>query len=187
MDLQYLDVKLPLEQPERPDLGVFIPVFHRWVREQLGDGLLIDVADYRHVFGGPGIVLVGHDGNYSLDMTGNRAGLRYVRKTTLAGGPEAVLAQALQEIDRARTLLETDPIFAGRLRFNTRHLELRINDRLLAPSHPDTFAQLQPVLHTFFSGQASGSVQLDFRPAPRETLRVSIQAETSLFPVARAA
>src|SRR5690349_18455401 len=112
MDLQYLDVKLPLEQPERPDLGVFIPVFHRWVREQLGDGLLIDVADYRHVFGGPGIVLVGHDNNYSLDMTGNRAGLRYVRKTTIAGGPEAVLAQALQEIDRARTLLETDPIFA---------------------------------------------------------------------------
>ena len=29
--------------------------------------MLIDVADYRHVPAGPGVLLIGHEANYSLD------------------------------------------------------------------------------------------------------------------------
>jgi hypothetical protein len=121
-------------------------------------------------------------------MTGNRPGLRYVRKTTVEGGNEAVLAQALREIDRARTLLDGDPAFAGRLRFNTRSLELRVNDRLLAPNHADTFAAVEPILQRYFASQAgTGGVQLTFHPDLREAFRVTVQARASLFPAARAA
>jgi hypothetical protein len=182
MDLQYLDLKLPLEQPERPDLGAFIPVFHRWVREQLGEGLLIDVADYRHVFAGPGVVLIGYDCNYSLDMTHNRPGLRCIRKTAVAGGARGALTQGLRALNRARTLLEQDAAFAGSLRFSRQILEVRVNDRLLAPNRPETFEALRPDLTAFFETlTGSGGARLEFHPDARETFRVTVHAAAPLF------
>ena len=35
-----------------------IPVFHKWIREQSIDELLIDVADYTHLPSGPNALLV---------------------------------------------------------------------------------------------------------------------------------
>ena len=35
-----------------------IPVFHKWIREQSIDELLIDVADYTHLPTGPNALLV---------------------------------------------------------------------------------------------------------------------------------
>ena len=33
-----------------------IPVFHRWIQERVHPEMLIDVADYRHVPDGPGVM-----------------------------------------------------------------------------------------------------------------------------------
>ena len=62
-----------------------IPVFHRWIREQAMPELLIDVADYSHVPAGPGVMVIGHEANYSVDNRENRLGLLYNRRAALEG------------------------------------------------------------------------------------------------------
>jgi hypothetical protein len=183
MNVQCLDLKVPVAQPEQLDPGTLIPVFHRWVREQVGEGLLIDVADYRHVHAGPGVVLVGHEGNYSLDMAGGRPGLRYIRKTHVEGGLQGALDQSLRALNAARMRLEAEPAFAGRLRFDTRTLEIRINDRLLAPNLPETFAALQPGLARYFESRAGPAhVRISYLANSRETFGVAVHSTGALLP-----
>jgi rhodanese-related sulfurtransferase len=52
------------------DLEPAIAVFHRFIQRGLVEGLILDVADYRHVPRGPGVLLVGHDVDYGLDENG---------------------------------------------------------------------------------------------------------------------
>src|SRR5260370_24044056 len=84
INLQHINVKLVLKDSDSldhgRDLDPVIPVFHSWIQQQAFDELLLDVADYRHVEGGPGILLIGHEADYSLDNTDNRLGVRYNRK-----------------------------------------------------------------------------------------------------------
>jgi len=58
------------------DLDPAIEVFHRFIQQGLVEGLILDVADYRHVQQGPGVLLVGHDVDYGI----NQAGLTVTRK-----------------------------------------------------------------------------------------------------------
>ena len=58
------------------DLEPAIDVFHRFIQQGLVEGLILDVADYRHVQQGPGVLLVGHDIDYGI----NHAGLTVTRK-----------------------------------------------------------------------------------------------------------
>src|SRR5579872_1428900 len=80
MNLQHVNVKLVLDDPASVDLEPLIPIFHSWISERVFEELLLDVADYRHVPSGPGVVLIGHQANYSVDNMGNRLGVRYNRK-----------------------------------------------------------------------------------------------------------
>ena len=68
MELQKLNVKFFMEQPNRVALADFIEIFHGWI--QATDGIYHDVADYSHMQAGPGIVLVANDANVSVDETG---------------------------------------------------------------------------------------------------------------------
>src|SRR5260370_10727368 len=49
MELQHVNVKLLVKDPERVDLDPLVPVFHNWIQGQVFEGQLVDVADYRHV------------------------------------------------------------------------------------------------------------------------------------------
>ena len=49
-----------------------LKLFHEWIQEDRIDDLLIDVADYRHVPDGPGVILVAHNAFYSLDNAAGR-------------------------------------------------------------------------------------------------------------------
>ena len=113
-----------------------IPVFHSWIQNQASGELLLDVADYRHVRSGPGVVLIGHQGNYSLDNTGGRLGVRYNCKAALEGTNQDRLVQATQAALAACQRLETEPDLGGMIQFNGREIEVFINDRLLAPNTP---------------------------------------------------
>ena len=77
---QRISVKFFVSEPDAVHLPAFIPVFHRWIQDHAVEGLLIDVADYKHVPEGPGILLIGHEGDYSIDMAKGRPGLLYSRK-----------------------------------------------------------------------------------------------------------
>jgi len=72
-----IKIKYFVQEPENVDLPAFVPLFHRWIQNQSGDDLLIDVADYKHVPNGPGVLLMGHQADYALDMSQGRPGLIY--------------------------------------------------------------------------------------------------------------
>ena len=105
MELQHINVKIYVDGDLAIDPAAFIDVFHEWVREHTLDELLIDVADYRHVPAGPGVMLIGHEGDYSMDNAGDRWGLRYNRKAAVDGSNDDRLRQALCSAVRACQLL----------------------------------------------------------------------------------
>lgn len=178
MDVQHLDLKIPLVATKLPNLGSLIPVFHGWVRNQVFDEQLIDVADYRHVPAGPGVMLIGHDSNTSLDLSDGRPGLRYVRKTPVSGGAQAALSGALRALLSARRLIETDASLAGRFSFDRHELDIRINDRWVAPNRRETYAALQPELQRFLDAALSGAnAVMEWRPGGRELFRVTVRTQ----------
>jgi hypothetical protein len=138
MQLQHVNVKLLVQNPEEARLEPLIPVFHSWIEAQNGEELLIDVADYTHVPAGPGVVLIGHEGNYSVDNTGNRLGVRYNRKAAFDGGNQDSLTQAARSALSACQRLEAEPRLGGKFRFNGQDIEIFINDRLVAPNNAAT-------------------------------------------------
>ncbi len=117
------------------DVEEFIPVFHRWIREDVvPNELLLDVADYKHIIDGPAILLVGHEADYVIDLTGGKPGLLYVRKRDLGADlPEALattLAQALNGIK----LAENDIELQGKLKLRTDAATIVLLDRLNYPN-----------------------------------------------------
>jgi hypothetical protein len=149
MQLQHVNVKLLVLNPEEASLEPLIPVFHSWIENQNGDELLIDVADYTHVPAGPGVVLIGHEGNYSVDNTGNRLGVRYNRKAVLDGNNQDCLTQAARSALTACQRLEAEPRLAGKFRFNGQDIEILINDRLVAPNNAATREAFDADFHFF--------------------------------------
>ena len=80
MELQHIAFKVFVEGDLTVDWEQFINVFHTWVAAQSMPEMMIDVADYRHVPNGPGVVMTGHEADYYMDNTGGEPGLRYVSK-----------------------------------------------------------------------------------------------------------
>jgi hypothetical protein len=151
MEFQHVNVKLFVKNAEGLDLEALISVFHSWIQDQGRGERLLDVADYRHVSSGPGVVLIGHEGNYSLDNSGGRLGVRYNRKAALERTNQDRLVQATQSALTACRRLETDPRLGGRIQFNGREIEVSINDRLLAPNTADTHSAAISEFRTLFS------------------------------------
>ena len=90
-----------------------IPVFHRWIQTHAVDGLLIDVADYTHLPTGPAVILVAHEGQYSIDLTDGQLGLQYSRTKPLSGNPlERVKTQA-RTLLKAAHLLEKENLLGS--------------------------------------------------------------------------
>jgi hypothetical protein len=146
MDVTKIAIKLFAIEPV-PPLREFVPVFHRWIQTHaVEDHLLIDVADYAHVIGGPGVVLVASEANFYFDFTDNRPGLLYTRKTPSPGSFDQRLRAATIACLKAAALLEQEPRLAGRLRFNTGELLVRLNDRLLAPNTDATMSAVKPAI-----------------------------------------
>lgn len=180
MELQHVNVKLLLKNTEEIDLEPLIPVFHGWIQEQGWDELLLDVADYRHVYAGPGVILIGHEANYSVDNLGNRPGVRYNRKAALEGSNQDRLKQAAVAVLKACRRIESDPRLNSRFCFDGRGIELTINDRLHAPNKPETREALQPEIAPFLAKLfAGGEYSLAYQGSPRDLSSVAINSSRS--------
>lgn len=186
MNIQHVNVKLFVEHPERIDLSSYLTVFMEWIQEQVFDELLIDVADYRHVPNGPGVVLVGHEGSYSMDYTGGRLGLLYNRKSPVDGDAQSRIRQAVHAVLNAAKCLENHPSQLDRLRFDFRSIQFILNDRFLAPNTEETCSSftdvLHPVLDELYDTYEVEKVSAD----PRERLAVMVTSpqpikEISIF------
>jgi hypothetical protein len=178
------DLKLFLRDPTDVRLEEFIPIFHRWIQTQCLDELLIDVADYRHVHHGPGVMLIAHDAHYAMDMAEGRMGLLYSRRRethpqrrSIRGGEER-LASVFRCTLTACQLLEAS--LQGRLHFGGDRLLLRINDRLLGPNTPEAYddlrVDLEPLLMKLYPGC---QVEVERVTASETRLTVIIKAPSS--------
>jgi len=180
MDFQHVNVKLLVQAPESFDLEPLIPVFHGWIQKQVCEELLLDLADYRHVPEGPGVVIIGHQADYSVDNTNGRLGVRYNRKAPLDGSNQDRLKQATCSALKAFQKLEAEAALAGKLRFNGHDVELFINDRLLAPNHEETRRALEADFRHLFGKLFGGSeYAMSYDTDPRHLLGVSVKSSKS--------
>jgi len=177
INLQCVNVKLLAKDTEGVELEPLIPVFHNWIQGQVFEELLLDVADYRHVHEGPGVVLIGHQANYSVDNRDNRLGLRYNRKAPLEGSNQDRLRQATRAALTAFQRLEGEAGLNGKLQFNGQEIEVFINDRLMAPNRDSTREAVKPELQDFFGSLfRGGDYALSHGSDPRALFGVYVKA-----------
>lgn len=146
MPFHRLSAKLFLADPAGLDLGALSPIFQGWIRDHRLPGILIDVADYRHVPSGPGVLLVGHEGDWSLDAIRSPLGLLHVRKRGFAEQADfrARLRETIQGVIVAAKLLAAEPSLAGKVSFTPDRIDVGIQDRLRAPNTAESFDAIKP-------------------------------------------
>jgi hypothetical protein len=176
MNLQHINIKFYLENPETVNLADYGTVFNSWIQGQRLDEFLIDVADYLHVHHGPGIMLIGHEADYSLDQRAGRLGLLYNRKEQLDGTNLQKLVQAAHAALTAAQILEQE----NDLKFIGSEVQVIVNDRLLVPNTAASFEALEPDLQAFFTGLYNGAeYELEHLVNPRERFTVNVKTGTS--------
>src|SRR5262245_19967674 len=180
MNLQHLNVKIMAAEPLGVDPEVLIPVFHKWIQTKATKEMLVDVADYLHVPAGPGVLLVGHEANMSLDHGENRWGFLYGRKAVMNGDNlermKTVVSSALEHCRR----LEEDPALHGKLKFRGEDIQLIVNDRLLTPNTEAALKEWESDLKTFLDQRFQNSKYSYKRHSdPRERLTLDVKAEGS--------
>ena len=137
MELQKFGIKLFFKPNSSYTSKDFIPVFHNWIRDNsVPEHMLIDVIDYSHIPDGPGIMLIAHEGHFSLDKENNMPGLLYIRKAKIDGDfkkrIESVFATSLQ----AAELLHKNKI-GSEVDFQSNSFRFIANDRLLADNNEE--------------------------------------------------
>lgn len=178
MDLRRINVKFYVTDPDAVALDAFIPVFHGWIRDHKVGGVLVDVADYSHVRGGPGVCLIGHEADYYMDASEGPLGLLYNGKRPGEGDAASLLHGAFFGALSACRTLEQEPSLKGKLSFNAARACVLINDRLTAPNREETFEALRPVLDPFLADLYGADVDLTFAgDDPRDRFRVDIACD----------
>ncbi|MCH2169441.1 hypothetical protein MK489_01545 [Myxococcota bacterium] len=165
-------------QPQgSPDLEPYIGLFHHFIQAQSLEGLLLDVADYAHIPDGPGILLVGHDVDYGVDLGDRRVGLLTVRKR-LEDNPLADAARDTLRrcVSAARAIADSG---VGELVFSPAEFEVQLLDRLSAPNSDEGYDQARAELDGLLSevfGSGGCAVARANAEDPRKplSLRVSV-------------
>ncbi len=139
-------------------LEPFIGLFHGFIQHKQLEGLLIDVADYAHVPDGPGILLVGHEVDYAIDLSGGRLGLLTTRKRC----GELAFAESLRDTLRKALLAlrAVEVSGVGALRFATGELWLQLLDRLAAPNGAEAARAHRGPLESLLGRLYGGGVEL---------------------------
>lgn len=173
MSLQRISVAVPVVDTSI-DPESMVPVFHDWIRNSAVDGLLIDVARYAHVPDGPGIVLIGHEGDYALDLAAGRPWLRYTLKRDNDGFPRELVARSLSRLAGAAAQAAL-----GGIETADGEIVVRIYDRLRAPNDSVAREALTPEVAAGI-GDVLGDVTLQstgLSDDPREPLGFRVLVE----------
>jgi len=149
-------VKLFVEDEETLDRDRMIELFHRWIQENRIPGTLIDVHDYTHVPGGPGVLLIAHEWHLRTDEGGGRLGLEHEMKREVSGTLAERLREAIASVLEAAAALEQDTAGDHPVRFGVREIVFRFTDRLAVPATDAAFEEitsdLESVLADFYGG-----------------------------------
>lgn len=179
MEAKRFEVKVFVAEGARVPAKELIPVFHGWIqRGAVPDELLIDVTSYEHVVDGPGVLLIGHEGQYGYDQAKGKDGLLYSQRRARVDGARDALAYTLRHALSACALLERDEALQGRLKFDAGRLQIRINDRLRAPNTPETWKAVEADVRGVL-GRAFGDGNFSVEPAPPsdELFTIDVRAQ----------
>ena len=175
MDRQKIGVKFFAVERQPLPLTAFIDVFHGWI--QASDGVYLDVADYSHMHHGPGIVLVAHEANLSIDETGGRRGFLFSQKAPLEGSNQERLARVFRSALENCRRLQTEPALQRKIEFRLDEFEVTINDRLRAPNTEETSEEIKSELAPFLGRLYGGSaISLEQDSDSRKLVRLRINA-----------
>ena len=146
MSIDYAErVQIKLFANENPPAAQhLIPVFHSWIQNKTLDELVIDVADYSHVYQGPGVVLIGHAVDYYYDESEGKPGLLFSRKRDFKGDFKSLLYDAFSQTFKACLLLEQEK--GINLSFATDELLVRVVDRLHIDNREESFERLETLV-----------------------------------------
>lgn len=157
MELQSINIKIPVDGDLSVDSAEFMGLFQRWVKEQHREELLIDMADYRHVPNGPGVLCVGLEADYAMDQRDGQWGLLYNRKASVTGSNADRLGQALGSAAAACEKLESE---VPGLKFNRAAFECVINDRIVAVNTAQAWDVFKPELEGFLKSIGAEAVSI---------------------------
>ncbi len=164
---QRVGVKVFIEDQERFDRARMINVFHRWIQEDRVPGTLIDVHDYTHVRGGPGVLLVAHEWHLRTDEADGRIGFEFELKREGSGTLVERVREAIVSVLEAGAALEQDTAGDNPVRFGAREMAFRFTDRLAVPATDAAFdevtSELESVLAEFY-----GEVPIEFERVGHE-------------------
>ena len=146
MEPHRISVKLYLEDPSALDPESVVPAFHRFIREDAVGGIPIDVARYAHVVNGPGVMIIGHQLDFAIDLAEGRPGISVTRKRDARGG----LAEQVRELTawaaRLSLLLQDDDAVGAAATVGTGEVLVTILDRYEAPNDDETLVRAEPAL-----------------------------------------
>ncbi len=144
LQARQIQTKLFLDLPatEKIDQSPLIPIFHRWIREATLPGLLIDVADYRHVPQGPGIMLIADHAHFAVDEGDDNIGLLCSVKRDAVGDAGKKVVTASDMLLQAAAALNKESDFPWN--FTLQKLQVKVMDRLFVTTQAEAaeFAQL---------------------------------------------
>jgi hypothetical protein len=160
-----------------PEGHAFIEVFHEWIKRRELDELMIDVADYGHMHGGPSVYFCGHESDYAI-IRSVRPGLFYRRKRARAGS-KPTLVDGMSRAAAVIAKLLAEPKLAG-ASFDPKRFEVSYLDRLASPNtdgaaraaESELRASLEPIVGPLNVTRADGD--------PRRPLALSVALEAPL-------
>jgi len=176
MDSSKLAFKLYFAPQSQVPVEEFVPVFHHWIQQRaLAGHQLIDVADYSHVYQGPGTMLISHEANLHIDGEDGRLSLIYVRKAPIAGSLQDRIRAVLGYTLQAASMLEAAPELAGKLSFRTDEIAFRVNDRLNAPNTTATFDAIKGDLEAVLKKTFASPITLSYAPHAEQLFEAGVK------------
>ncbi len=133
------------------DPPLMVALFHEWIRNKIVEGMLIDVADYKHVHEGPAIVLVGHDVDYTIDLSEPRPGLMVTRKRPTLSDLAEDIQQGVRHVLAAARALQRKADPHPPVRFRTDELRVQVIDRLRFPQSADAVEAVRGAIEPLFA------------------------------------
>ena len=184
MDLERFCIKFFTRPQSDIDEARLIEIFHEWIRLHKLEGTLIDVADYRHVPHGPGVMLISHEINYSMDLGDGQMGIYAQRKLGEGDANQDRMVDLARAAATFGQLLENDARMADKVSFEGGKFHFMANDRLQAPNTDAAFSALQPDLEAaaarLYPGQTVSVTRLENDPRDRLTVVIEVGQATDI-------
>ena len=175
MDLQKFGIKLFFQSNGSYSSRDLIPELHRWIQnDSVPEHMLIDVVDYSHIPDGPGIMLVAHEGHFSLDEENFKPGIMYMRKIDINGSFKDRFNKVLSITIRAAQLLINGKS-EKELAFSHNSLRFISNDRRLAENIDANQKLYAEIINKLFKENFPGSkIEIDNYSQGQERLAFDI-------------